>query len=57
MTKTLTKVFMHRSRLKIYIYIYIYIRKSNQKNWENCKRQINFCVDLLRKTKTEYFKN
>ena len=46
---------MHRSRLKIYIYIYI--RKSNQKNWENCKRQINFCVDLLRKTKTEYFKN
>ena len=25
-------------------------------NWENYKKQINFCVDLLRKTKTEYFK-
>ena len=43
---------MHRSRLKN-----IYIRKRNDKNWENQEKQINFCLDLLRKIKTEYFKN
>ena len=43
---------MHRSRRKN-----IYIRKRNDKNWENFKKQIIFCADLLRKTKTEYFKN
>ena len=52
MTKTLRKAIMHRSRLKN-----IYIPKRNDKNWENYKKQINFCVELLRKTKTEYFKN
>ena len=31
---------MHRSRLKN-----IYIKKNN-KNWENCKKQTNFCVEL-----------
>ena len=51
MTKTLRKAIMHRSRLKN-----IYIRKRNDKNWENNKQR-NFFVDLLRKTKTEYFKN
>ena len=51
MTKTLRKSMMHRSRLKN-----IYIRKRNDKNWENYKKQRNFCVGLLRKTKTEYFK-
>ena len=51
MTKTLRKAIMHRSRLKIYI------RKRNDKNWEKYQKQRNFCVDLLRKTKTEYFKN
>ena len=50
-TKTLRKAIMHRSRLKN-----IYIRKRNDKNWENNKQR-NFFVDLLRKTKTEYFKN
>ena len=50
--KTLRKATMHRSRLKN-----IYIRKRNDKNWENFKKQIIFCADLLRKTKTEYFKN
>ena len=50
MTKTLRKI-MHRSRLKN-----IFIRKRNDKNWENYKKQRNFCVGLLRKTKTEYFK-
>ena len=52
MTKTLRKATMHRSRLKN-----IYIRKRNDKNLENYKKQRNFCYDLLRKTKTEYFKN
>ena len=52
MIKTLKKAIMHRSRLKN-----IYIRKRNNKNWENYRKQRNFCVDLLRKTKTEYFKN
>ena len=50
-TKTLRKAIMHRSRLKN-----IYIRKRNDKNQENNKQR-NFFVDLLRKTKTEYFKN
>ena len=52
MTKTLRKAIMHRPRLKN-----IYICKRNDKNWENYKKQRNFCVDLLRKTKTEYTKN
>ena len=52
MTKTLRKAIMDRSRLKN-----IYIRKRNVKNWENYKKQRGFCVDLLRKIKTEYFKN
>ena len=44
---------MHRSRLKN---IYISITEMI-KNWKNYKKQRNFCVDLLGKTKTEYFKN
>ena len=52
MTKTLRKATMHRTRLKN-----IYICKRNDKNRENYKKQRNFCVDLLRKTKTEYTKN
>ena len=51
MTKTIRKAIMHRSRLKN-----IYIRKGNDEHWENYKKQRNFCVDLLRKTKTGYFK-
>ena len=43
---------MHRSRLKN-----IYIHKRNDKNGENYQEQRNFCVDLHRKTKAEYFKN
>ena len=42
---------MQRSRLKN-----IYIRKRNDKNQENDKKQINFCVDLLLKAKAEYLK-
>ena len=37
--------------------MYMYVCKRNDKNWENCKKHSNFCVDLLRKSKTEYFKN
>ena len=43
---------MHRSRLEN-----INIYKRNDKNWENYKKKRNLCVDLLRKTKIEYFKN
>ena len=50
--KTLTKTIIHRPRP-----INIYIRKRNGDNWENYEKQRNFCVDLLLKTKTEYFKN
>ena len=42
---------MHRSKREN-----IYVRKSNDTNWKNHKKQGNFCVDLLRKTKSEYFK-
>ena len=35
----------------------MYIRKRNDKDWEVYKKQINFCVDLLRKTRTRCFKN
>ena len=52
MTKTLRKAIMHRSRLKNR-----YIRKRNDKSLQNYKKQRNFSVDVLRKTKTEYFKN
>ena len=53
MAKTLRKaIIMHRSRMKN-----IYTRKRNDKNCENYKKQRNFCVDLLRKTKTEDFKS
>ena len=52
MTKTLRKAIVHRSRLKN-----IYICKRNDKNWQHCKKKRRFCVYILRKTKTEYFKN
>ena len=50
-TKALRESIMHRSKREN-----IYIRKSNDTNWKNHKKQGNFCVDLLRKTKSEYFK-
>ena len=36
--------FVTKSRLKN-----IYIRKRNNKNWGNYKKQRNFCVELLQK--------
>ena len=50
MTKHLKKTIVKRSRLKNK---YIWKRK----NWESYKKQSNFCVDLLHKTKTECFEN
>ena len=33
----------------------VYNKYRTEDNWANYKKQINFCVNLLRKTKTEYF--
>ena len=52
MTKTLRKSIMHRSKFKN-----IYSKKRTNNYWANYKKQRNFCVNLLRKTKTDYFQN
>ena len=52
MTKALRKALMTRSRLKN-----AYLKTRNSKNWENYKKQRNFCTNLLKKTKSEYFRN
>ena len=52
MTKALRKAIMTRSRLKN-----VYLKTRNSKNWENYKKQRNFCTNLLKKTKSEYFRN
>ena len=52
MTKELGKAIMKRSQLKN--------RYNKNRNHENCylyKKQKNFCVTLLRKTKRNYFEN
>ena len=43
---------MTRSRLKS-----IYLKNQNTTNWNNYKSQRNFCTNLLRKTKRDYFRN
>ena len=49
MSKALRKAIMHRSKLKKH-------NKYRTENiWANYKKQRNLCVNLLRKTKTEYF--
>ena len=52
MTKTLRKAIMHRSKFKN-----IYNKKRTNDNWVNYKKQRNFSVNLLRKTKKDYFQN
>ena len=52
MTKALRKAIMTRSRLKS-----IYLKNQNTTNWNNCKSQRNFCTNLLRKTRRDYFRN
>ena len=50
MSKALRKAIMHRSKLKS-----IYNNYRTENNWAHYKKQRNFCVNLLRKTNTEYF--
>ena len=52
MTKALRKAIMTRSKLKN-----IYTKKRSNENWDKYKKQRNFCVKLLRKTKQDYFNN
>ena len=48
--KALRKAIMHRSKLKN-----IYNKYRTEDNSANYRKQRNFCVNLLRKNKTEYF--
>ena len=52
MTKELLKAITKRSQLKNK-----YNKNHNYENWNLHKKQRNFCVSLLRKTKRNYFKN
>ena len=52
MTKALRKAIMTRSKLKS-----IYLKNQNTINWNNYKSQRNFCTNLHRKTKRDYFRN
>ena len=51
MTKQLRKAVMRPSRLKN-----IYNKTRIPENWDNYRKQPNFCVDLLRRTKRSYFR-
>ena len=50
MTKVLRKAIMHRSKLKN-----IFHKTKAKEDWNNYKKQRNFCVNLLRNIKKEYF--
>ena len=50
MTKTLRKAIVHRSKLKN-----IFHKTRAKEDWNNCKKQRNFCVNLLRNTMKDYF--
>ena len=50
MKKSLRKAIMHRSKLKN-----IYNKTRANEDWDNYKKQRNFCVNLLRNTKKDYF--
>ena len=50
MTKSLRKAIMLRSRLKNNLN-----KQRSDENWNNYKKQRNFCVKLLRQTKEKYF--
>ena len=52
MTKVLRKAIMTKSRFKN-----AYLKTRNGKYWQNNKKQRNFCTNLLKKTKSEYFRN
>ena len=50
--KQLRKAIMHRFRLKN-----VFNKSHTPKTWDSYKKQRNICVNLLRKTKKEYFEN
>ena len=50
MTKSLRKAVMHSSNFKN-----IYNKTRANKDWDNYKKQRNFCVNLLRNTEKDYF--
>ena len=50
MSKALRKAIMVRSKLKNKYNI-----NRTEENWDSYKKQRNFCVNLLRKTKKDYF--
>ena len=50
MTKTLRKAIMHMSKLKT-----IFHKTRAKEDWNNYKKQRNFCVNLLCNTKKDYF--
>ena len=50
MTKQLRKAIIRHSRLKN-----VSNKTRSPENWYNSKKQRNFCVDILRKTKRSYF--
>ena len=50
MTKALRKAIVHRSKLKN-----IFHKTRAKEDWNNYKKQRNFCVNLLRNTKKDYF--
>ena len=52
MNKTLSKEFMHRSKLKN-----LYNKNPTKENKIKYNRQRNFCVSLLRKEKKSYYNN
>ena len=50
MPKALTQAIMHRSKLKN-----TFNKYRTEDNWANYEKRKNFFVNLLRKTKIEYF--
>ena len=50
MTKALRKAIMHRSKFKN-----IFHKTRAKEDWKNYKKQGNFCVNLLRNAKKDYF--
>ena len=50
MTKALRKAIMHRSKLKN-----IFHKTRTKENWNNYNKQRNFCANLIRNTKKDYF--
>ena len=52
MTKALRKAMMHRKKLRNR-----YIKRRTEESLKAFKEQRNFCVKLLRKTKSDYYRN